>query len=140
MNAPNDSAEHPAIRAVQAHVHHWNRMERESWVALFSPSVVFEDPVGSRPKHGLDAVHNSWDRSFVPGRRWTLDPRQIVGGGDEAAVVMKNRGVIGDRRVEVDSIEVFRVDTDGLIVHVRAFFDQPTEFALADYFTPDRTD
>lgn len=135
-----DPIEHPAIRAVQSHVHHWNRMEREPWVALFSPSVIFEDPVGSPLKHGLDAVHNSWDRSFTPGRRWTLEPRQIVGGGDEAAVVMKNHGVIGERRVEVDSIEVFRVDADGRIVHVRAFFDQPTEFALADYFTPDRTD
>ncbi|MEY3681150.1 MAG: hypothetical protein RL547_1763, partial [Actinomycetota bacterium] len=28
----------------------------------------------------------------------------------------------------------------GAIVRVRAFFDQPTEFALADWFTPERSD
>ncbi len=115
-------------------------MDRESWVALFSPEVVFEDPVGSTPKVGLTAVHNSWDKSFTPGRRWTLHPSQIVPGGSEAAVVMRNEGDLGGKKVRVDSIEVFRVDHAGLIVHVRAFFEQPTGFALSDYFTPDRRD
>lgn len=131
---------HPAVAAVRNHVRHWNDMNRDEWVRLFSPAVVFEDPVGSPPKLGLDAVHKTWDRSFVPGRRWTLDPIRIVGGGDEAAVVMKNHGALGDRRVEVDSIETFRVDATGLVVHVRSFFEQPTEFALSDYFTERRSD
>jgi steroid Delta-isomerase len=134
------SPSNPAVVAVTNHVRHWNAMDRESWVALFSPDVVFEDPVGSTPKVGQTAVHNSWDRSFVPGRRWTLHPTQIVGGGSEAAVVMRNEGDLSGRKVRVDSIEVFRVDGTGRIVHVRAFFEQPTEFALSDYFTPDRRD
>lgn len=134
------SAELPAVVAVRAHVDSWNAMDRERWVALFSPDVVFEDPVGSAPKVGLDAVHKTWDRSFTPGRRWTLHPRQVVAGGDEAAVVMHNVGDLGDERVEVNSVEVFRVDASGAIVHVRAFFDQPTEFALADWFTPERSE
>lgn len=135
------SAEHPAIAAVRAHVDAWNAMDRERWVGLFSPDMVFEDPVGAPPKVGLDAVHKTWDRSFTPGRRWTLDPRQIVAGGDhEAAVVMHNVGVLSDKRVEVNSVEIFRVDDTGAIVGVRAFFDQPTEFALADWFTPERSE
>jgi steroid delta-isomerase len=131
------TSEHPAHRAVLNHVAFWNEMRRDEWVRLFSPTVVFEDPVGSAPKHGVEAVHNSWDRSFAPGRRWTLQPRQIVAAGDEAAVVMHNRGRIGERDVEVNSIEIFRVDEVGLIVRVRAFFDQPTDFTLSSYFTPD---
>ena len=135
------NAEHPAVAAVAAHVDAWNTMNRDRWVALFSPDVVFEDPVGAPPKVGLDAVHKTWDRSFTPGRRWTLHPRQIVAGGDvEAAVVMNNLGELGDKRVEVNSVEIFSVDHDGRIVHVRAFFDQPTEFALADWFTPERSE
>jgi steroid delta-isomerase len=126
--------------AVTNHVQHWNAMDRAAWVRLFSPDVVFEDPVGSSPKIGLDAVHKSWDRSFTPGRRWTLHPSQIVGGGSEAAVVMRNEGDLGGRKVRVDSIEIFRVDASGLIVHVRAFFEQPQDFALSDYFTPQRND
>jgi steroid Delta-isomerase len=130
----------PAVVAVRNHVRFWNAMDRDSWVALFSPAVVFEDPVGSAPKQGKDAVHRSWDNSFKPGRRWTLQPQQIVGGGSEAAVVMLNSGDLAGRQVRVDSIEVFRVDDSGLIVSVRAFFEQPADFALSDYFTPDRRD
>jgi len=136
----NTPADHPAVVAVQNHVRFWNAMDRDSWVALFSPVVVFEDPVGSAPKVGTDAVHKSWDRSFAPGRRWTLHPQQIVGGGSEAAVVMRNDGDLAGRSVRVDSIEIFRVDAEGFIAHVRAFFDQPADFALSDYFTPHRAD
>lgn len=135
------STEHPAVAAVQAHVDAWNAMDRERWVGLFSPDMVFEDPVGAPPKVGLDAVHKTWDRSFTPERRWTLHPRQIVAGGEhEAAVVMHNVGVLSDKRVEVNSVEIFRVDDTGAIIGVRAFFDQPTEFALADWFTPERSE
>ncbi|MBM3828481.1 MAG: nuclear transport factor 2 family protein [Actinobacteria bacterium] len=115
-------------------------MNRDAWVALFSPAVTFEDPVGAPTKHGVEAVHNSWDRSFRPGRRWYLHPRQIVEAGFEAAVVMHNEGHLEDRVVEVRGIEIFTVDATGLIVSIRSFFDQPTEFALDDYFTPDRGD
>ena len=136
MTTPPD---HPAVVAVRNHVRFWNAMDKESWVALFSPQVVFEDPVGSAPKRGLEAVHKSWDNSFKPGRRWTLHPQHVVGGGSEAAVVMRNEGDLAGQRARVDSIEVFRVDTAGLIIHVRAFFEQPTDFALSDYFTQDRS-
>lgn len=133
-------AAQPAVDAVRNHVRHWNSMDRAAWVRLFSPDVVFEDPVGSAPKHGIEAVHRSWDRSFTPGRRWTLHPERVVGGGSEAAVVMRNEGDLAGRKVQVDSVEVFQVDATGLIIRVRAFFDQPTDFALSPYFTPDRVE
>lgn len=129
-----------ATRALHAHVDTWNRQCRDEWVALFAPNMVFEDPVGAPEKHGLDAVHATWDRSFAPGRRWTLHPQHIVGTPHEAAVVMLNRGDLLGRQVEVRSIEIFVVDDTGKIVRIRSFFDQPTDFALAEYFTPDRHD
>ncbi|MGA0878364.1 MAG: hypothetical protein ACO3SP_04535, partial [Ilumatobacteraceae bacterium] len=90
------------------------------------------------PKVGLEAVHNSWDRSFTPGRRWTLHPQTIISVGQEAAVLMLNRGDLQGRQVEITSIETFTVDTADLIVHIRSFFNQPQDFALANYFTPQR--
>ena len=126
--------------AVQSHVALWNAMDRESWIQLFSPHMIFEDPVGTPEKVGLDAVHKSWDRSFKPGRRWTLHPEHVVAAGNEAAVVMRNEGDLNGQKVTIRSIEIFIVDDSGLLVRIRSFFDQPTEFALSDYFTPDRTD
>ena len=128
-----------ARSAVERHVAYWNARDREAWVKLFSDTVVFEDPVGAPPKVGVAAVHNSWDRSFRPGRRWVLQPRQIVEAGAEAAVVMHNEDHLGDRIVEVRGIEIFSVDDLGRIVSIRSFFEQPTDFVLDDYFTPGRT-
>lgn len=129
-------APHPARAAVDRHVGFWNEMDRDSWVAVFASDVVFEDPVGGPLKRGTEAVHNSWDRSFVPGRRWTLHPQHVVAAGDECAVFMLNRGDLDGRIVETRSIEIFRVDAEGRIVSVRSFFDQPSDFALSSYFTP----
>ena len=126
--------------AVHSHVAFWNAMDRESWIQLFSPHMVFEDPVGTPEKVGLDAVHKSWDRSFKPGRRWTLHPEHVVAAGNEAAVVMRNEGDLNGQKVTIRSIEIFIVDDSGLLVRIRSFFDQPIEFALSDYLTPDRTD
>ena len=126
--------------AVQSHVALWNVMDRESWIQLFSPHMVFEDPVGTPEKVGLDAVYKSWDRSFKPGRRWTLHPEHVVAAGNEAAVVMRNEGDLNGQKVIIRSIEIFIVDDSGLLVRIRSFFDQPTEFALSDYFTPERTE
>jgi len=115
-------------------------MDRESWIKLFSAMMVFEDPVGTPEKVGLDAVYKSWDRSFKPGRRWTLHPEHVVATGNEAAVVMRNEGDLNGQKVTIRSIEIFSVDDSGLLVRIRSFFDQPSDFALSDYFTPDRTE
>jgi len=130
----------PVQSAVQSHVALWNAMNRESWIKLFSPQMVFEDPVGSPEKVGFDAVYKSWDRSFKPGRRWTLHTEHIVAAGNEAAVVMRNEGDLNGQKVTIRSIEIFSVDDSGLLIRIRSFFDQPSDFALSDYFTPDRTE
>lgn len=130
----------PALTAVTRHVDYWNNQDRSQWVGLFSPHMVFEDPVGSPPKLGIDAVHKSWDRSFTAGRRWTLHPDRIISVGSEAAVVMVNKGDLQGRQVEITSIETFTVDESGHIVRIRSFFHQPEDFALSPYFTPERND
>lgn len=113
-------------------------MDRQSWLALFADDVTFEDPVGKAPKRGRAAAEGSWDNSFTPGRRWTLHPQRIIPGGDrEAAVDMLNRGELHGEHVELRGIEIYTVDDDGRIASVRAFFEQPTDFALDPFFVPD---
>ena len=53
---------------------------------------------------------------------------------------MRNEGDLNGQKVTIRSIEIFIVDDSGLLVRIRSFFDQPTDFALSDYFTPERTD
>ena len=134
----SDLSSHPAVRAVQRHAANWNARDRAAWLALFDDSVTFEDPVGKPPKLGRAAAEGSWDNSFTEGRVWTLHPQRIIGGGEfEAAVHMLNRGVLHGKEVELESIELYRVDETGLIVSVRAFFEQPTDFELNPFFVPE---
>ena len=132
------NAEHPAVRAVQLHAQNWNARDRAAWLALFSDEVTFEDPVGKAPKLGRAAAEGSWDNSFTEGRVWTLHPQRIIpGGADEAAVEMLNKGDLHGERVELRGIEIYKVDAAGQVISVRAFFEQPTEFALNPFFVPE---
>ena len=129
-----------ATSAVLLHCEYWNNRLRQDWMKLFAEHVVFEDPVGAPPKTGIEAVQNSWDRSLTPGREWALHPVRIVGTEREVAVQMHNKGLLEGRQVEVHGIEVWKVDEHGLVVSVRAFFSQPTDFELNPYFKTDRID
>ena len=133
-----DASIHPARHAVEQHAARWNARDRESWLALYADDVVFEDPVGKAPKVGRSAAEGSWDNSLRPGREWTLVPERIVTGGQEAVVLMRNEGLVDGVAEVVNSIEIWKVDDAGKVVHIRAFFDQPTDIELDPYFQPDR--
>jgi steroid delta-isomerase len=134
----SELASHPAVRAVQQHAANWNARDRAAWLELFDDEVTFEDPVGKAPKRGRVAAEGSWDNSFTEGRVWTLHPQRIIpGGASEAAVHMLNRGNLHGDQVELEGIELYRVNELGLIVSVRAFFEQPTDFELNPFFVPE---
>ena len=135
--AQGDASIHPAREAVEQHAARWNARDREGWLSLYSDAVIFEDPVGKAPKRGRAAAEGSWDNSLRPGREWTLVPTRIITGGSEAVVDMRNEGVVDGVAAVVEGIEVWKVDDDGKVVHVRAFFEQPTEIELDPFFQPD---
>jgi hypothetical protein len=121
--------------AVENHCRFWNERDQRSWEAIFADDVTFDDPVGVPTKHGREAVRSSWERSLTPGREWRLVPTRIVVCADEAAVIMRNEGNLHGTRVDVESIEIWKVGDDGLVRAVRAYF-QPDAEVQSDYFLP----
>jgi ketosteroid isomerase-like protein len=119
-------------RAVERHFECWNARDRESWVALFDPSVTFDDPVGVPTKRGLEAARRQWDASFTPGQEWKIALRLAYYRGNEAAFVVSNRGVIGDQSYDFETIEVWKLGDNGKFVSVRGYYDPPA--AVDDYF------
>jgi ketosteroid isomerase-like protein len=113
--------------AIERHFACWNAQDREGWIALFDPEVVFEDPVGVPPKRGLEAARLQWDRSFTPGQRWTLEARLLYLRGSDAAFVAANRGQIGDKRFDFETIEVWTLGENGKFIAVRGYYDPPAE-------------
>ncbi|HEX4015266.1 MAG TPA: nuclear transport factor 2 family protein [Frankiaceae bacterium] len=135
---PDESPAVLARRAVEKHCEYWNARNQQAWSALFADEVVFEDPVGAPPKHGREAVRESWERSLTPGREWHLVPTRILAGGSEAAVVMRNEGNLHATAVVVETLEVWRVREDGLVVSIRAFFE-PDPSVQSGYFQTTRS-
>lgn len=120
--------------AINAHFTHWNARNREEWIANFADRVVFHDPVSSPPKHGRAAAARSWDNSFSNGQQWTLELTRVVVCGDEAAITLRNHGVVGGRAFTMEGIEIWKVDDEGRVREVRAYFEAPRDVELDPYF------
>jgi ketosteroid isomerase-like protein len=114
-------------RAFERHFECWNARDREGWIALFDPGISFDDPVGVPTKRGLEAARRQWDASFTPGQEWKITPRLTYYRGDEAASVVRNQGVIGEKRFDFETIEVWRLGEGGRFVSVRGYYDPPAE-------------
>jgi len=107
------------------------RRAKDEWLALFAEDAVVEDPVG--PSHfspdgtghrGKGAIAAFWDASVAITDRLEFDIRDSFACGNEVA----NVGVItatvgGGTRTDSEGVFVYRVNADGLIVSLRAFWE-----------------
>jgi hypothetical protein len=120
--------------AVLKHVRHWNAMEKELWLALFAEDVEYEDPPGTVASRGKRVMsEHAWDGAFAQDKRWILDPVLIIQCGNEAQVHMRNYGAVAGVPSMVESIELWRVNDEGLVVSVRAFWEVPTDPTVRDH-------
>jgi hypothetical protein len=81
---------------------------------------------------------HAWDGSFTEHKRWMLDPVLIIECANEAQVHMRNYGAVAGVPFMVESIELWRVDDEGLVASVRAFWEVPTDPALLDHLALSR--
>lgn len=95
--------------------------------------------MGAPPKHGRVAAEASWDNSFTAGQEWKLELQRLVVCGDEAAITLLNHGRVGERSFSMEGIEVWRVDDEGRVSQVRAYFEPPADVTLDEYFRADRS-
>ena len=117
--------------AILNHVTHWNAMDKAAWLALFADDVEYEDPPGTVASRGVEVMSShAWDGSFTEQKRWILEPVKVIECGREAQVYMRNHGSVAGLPVCVESIELWRVDDDGRVDLVRAFWEPPTDPAV----------
>lgn len=111
--------------------------DKQRWLSLFHPDAVVEDPVGpsmfdeeGKGHRGADGISAFWDKTIGNVERFEFVIADSHAAGDEVA----NVGTIttyfpGNLRVDTDGVFVYRVDPEGLILSVRAFWE--TERAMA---------
>ena len=137
MTWDGPDAAHPARVASRKSMDAVCRGAKDEWVALFAEDGVVEDPVGvsmfdpaGAGHRGRDAIAAFWDKAIANAERLEFDVRDSFAAGDEVANVGTITAFLpGGARVDTEGVFVYKVNADGLIASMRAFWE--TERAMA---------
>ncbi len=98
--------------------------DREGWLDLFADDATVEDPIGSDPSVGKDAIGAFWDMTHGLADKVTLTPSSYVKvAGNEAAFAMDARMESADGVNGMQIIDVMTFDDDAKITSQRAYWD-----------------
>jgi ketosteroid isomerase-like protein len=128
---------HPARAAARRSMDAVSRGAKDEWLALFAEDAVVEDPVGPSMfdpdgvgHHGRAAISAFWDKAIALAEGFEFDIRDSFAAGSEVANVGTISAFLpGGMRVDTEGVFVYRVNADGLILSLRAFWE--TERAMA---------
>lgn len=111
----------PLEAVVHAYVRALNAQDLEAIVALYADDATVEDPVGSAPVRGREAIRAFYARSVALPLQVRLEgPVRVA--GRECAFAFSVGLVHEGRRMTFRPIDTFRFDAAGRIVEMRAYF------------------
>lgn len=106
--------------AVERYIAAMSAGDLDAIVALFAPDANLEDPVGSERLEGHEAIRAFYARATkLKIELHPTGPIRIA--GDEVAFPFQVRGET-PAKMEIDVIDVFRFNADGLIQEMRAYW------------------
>lgn len=124
------STEHPARLASQRSMAAVEAGDRDRWLALFAPDAVVEDPIGPSPldptgagRHGLEAIAEFYDSVIAPNDVTFAITASYAGGNEVANVGTITTTFADGNRAIVDGVYTYRVDDEGRIVALRAYWE-----------------
>jgi steroid delta-isomerase len=117
--------------AVDAYVDALKRDDKEAWLKVFAEDARQEDPVGTPVNVGRQAIAQFWDSFHVNAERVELEPKDVIVCGAEAAVPFTLTAFSSGFAAQMDGVDVFTVDDDGLVSGIRAYLD-PSRVRIAD--------
>ncbi|MEC3913644.1 nuclear transport factor 2 family protein [Nocardia sp. CDC160] len=131
------TTEHPARVAGAASQAAVRAKDKDAWVALFAADGIVEDPIGPSffdPEgvghRGAEAIAAFWDKAIAPTEsiEFLFDDSFACGG--EVAYTGRIRTTMGGgHTVDAEGVFTYKVDEDGKILALRAFWE--TERAMA---------
>lgn len=113
--------------AVHAYIDAFDRGDPAAVRDLFAPDARVEDPVGSPPHEGHDAIHGFYAASMKTGAKLVLEgPVRIA--GNAAAFAFSVKLALADGPMQIDVIDIFEFDEGGKVISMRAYFG-PSNFS-----------
>jgi steroid Delta-isomerase len=109
------------VGAVERYVAAFDNSDPAAVRDLFAANATVEDPVGTPPHVGHEAIHAFYARSMKTGARLKLEgPVRTV--GDTAAFPFSVHLTLANGPARIDVIDLFTFDDDGKITSMRAYF------------------
>jgi steroid delta-isomerase len=98
--------------------------DREALLALFAADASFEDPVGSEPLVGHEAIGTFFDAVQAADTvEFVLDDDSIRVSGNSVAFAFTATVTFGGVGQRVSPIDVFDFGDDGLILSMRSYWN-----------------
>jgi steroid delta-isomerase len=123
--------DHPARRASQRSYAAVIAKDKDTWLTLFSPDAVIEDPVGpsffdeeGKGHHGHDGISAFWDMAIAPIAEFTFTIKDSFANGNCCANVGTFSTLMEDgTRADTELVAVYRLDDQGLIRSMAAHWE-----------------
>lgn len=104
--------------------------DRDGWLALFAEDAVVEDPIGpsmfdpdGHGHHGHDAIGAFYD-SVIGANTVRFNIKESWAAGNEVANVGRISTTLeGGTTVHTDGVFTYRVNDEGFVVALRAFWE-----------------
>ncbi|MEV4125395.1 nuclear transport factor 2 family protein [Nocardia sp. NPDC049707] len=96
----------------------------EAIVDLYAPDAVVQDPMGTDPKRGHDAIREFYEVLGNLDRETKLHADSIRIAGNHAAFMFTLVTKFGDQRLILSPIDAMDFDDEGKIVAMRAYWGQ----------------
>lgn len=109
------------LAVVHAYVAAFEAGSVHAAAALFADNATVEDPIGTPIKSGRDEIHAFYATSMATGAKLELtgDPRFA---GDYVAFAFQVKLHWGGQDNVIEVIDTFRLDDDGKIIEMRAYW------------------
>jgi len=107
------------VRAVNTYVEAFDKADPDMVVGLFAADATVEDPVGTPPHVGHEAIRAFYAASMQTGAKLHLDGPVRVAGDTAAFAFHVSFAKPG---MQVDVIDLFQFGADGKVVSMKAFF------------------
>ena len=121
---------HPARDAALRSYDAVCRKAKDEWLDLFADDGWIEDPVGPSAfdesgagHHGRDARSAFWDLTIAKVERFVFEIRDSFAAGSECVNVGTIHTELGGYRISTDGVFGYRVDEDGRLRSLRAFWE-----------------
>ncbi len=109
------------IAAVHQYVAAFEKGSLDEIVALFAADATVEDPVGSDPIRGTEAIRLFYSAAVAHGTKLRLDgPIRVT--REYAAFPFIVVAIVEGQEIRVEVIDTFRFDADNRVVEMRAYF------------------